>query len=536
VLRDHIRFIFRGRRVELKDFAPTRSLLDWLREDQRATGTKEGCNEGDCGACTVVLARLEDGRLVHRPVNACITFLGMVDGAEVLTVEDLAEGERLHPIQQAMVDHHGSQCGFCTPGIVMSLFAMSKDEGPVTRERINDQLAGNLCRCTGYRPIVDAAMAGLNGAGDHLDRAADERMAGLLALDDGAGAMVASGNQFFAAPHTLADLMSLYVAHPDATILAGATDVGLWITKQFRPVTKLIWLGRVAELQEIEDGPEALTIGAGVSHEKALPHFAAIHPDLGELGRRFGSKQVRAQGTVGGNIANGSPIGDWAPAFIALGADVALACFIPPPCGEGGPEQSAGSGGGRAALTGQVGATPSRPGSASPPSPQGGGMKSRTIPLESFFLAYGKQDRQPSEIVSAISIPKLKPSEHFRCLKISKRFDEDISAVMGAFKLTIINGKITAARIAFGGMAATPKRAPQTEAALTGASLADRATWAKAVAALANDYQPIDDMRASARYRQEMAKALLTKALIEIGGGSNTRIRAPQAMEMSHAS
>ncbi len=489
-LRDHIRFIFRGKPVELKAFAPTRSLLDWLREDQRASGTKEGCNEGDCGACTVVLARLEDGRLVHRPVNACITFLGMADGAEVLTIEDLAEGERLHPIQQAMVDHHGSQCGFCTPGIVMSLFAMSKDEGQVTRERINDQLAGNLCRCTGYRPIVDAAMAGLNGAGDHLDRAADERMARLLALDDGAGAMVASGNQFFAAPRTLADLMSLYAAHPDATILAGATDVGLWITKQFRPVTKLIWLGRVAELQEIEDGPEALTIGAGASHEQALPHLAAISPDLGELGRRFGSKQVRAQGTVGGNIANGSPIGDWAPAFIALGADVTLAAR----------------------------------------------EASRSIPLESFFIAYGKQDRQAGEIVSAISIPKLKSGEHFRCLKISKRFDEDISAVMGAFKLTVDRGTITAARIAFGGMAATPKRAPQTEAALTGALLADRASWAKAITALAVDYQPIDDMRASARYRGEMAKALLTKALIEIGGGANTRIRAPKAMEMSNAS
>jgi xanthine dehydrogenase small subunit len=522
-LRDHIRFIFRGRPVELKGFAPTRSLLDWLREEQRATGTKEGCNEGDCGACTVVLARVEGGQLVHRPVNACITFLGMADGAEVLTVEDLAKGERLHPVQQAMVDHHGSQCGFCTPGIVMSLFALGKDGGEVNRDRIDDQLAGNLCRCTGYRPIVDAAMAGLNGAGpDQFDARSAERITAIKALDDGVGTMVASSagphpepvegsramapdqveasfdklrmrsvdEGFFAAPRTLADLLSLYAEHPDATIVAGATDVGLWITKQFRPVTKLVWLGRVAELKKIEDGPDVLTIGAGVSHEAALPPLAAISPDLGELGRRFGSKQVRAQGTVGGNIANGSPIGDWAPAFIALGAEVTLAAF----------------------------------------------EASRSIPLVSFFIAYGKQDRQPCEIVSAISIPKLRPYEHFRCLKISKRFDEDISAVMGAFKLTVANGTITAARIAFGGMAATPKCAPLTEAALTGASLTDRATWAKAIAALANDYQPIDDMRASARYRQEMAKALLTKALIEIGGGVNTRIRAPQAREMSHAS
>jgi xanthine dehydrogenase small subunit len=367
VLRDHIRFIFRGRPVELKGFSPTLSLLEWLREDQRATGTKEGCNEGDCGACTVVLARLEGGRLVHRPVNACITFLGMVDGSEVLTIEDLTNCERLHPIQQAMVDHHGSQCGFCTPGIVMSLFALGKDGGVVDRDRINDQLAGNLCRCTGYRPIVDAAMAGLKGEPDHLERAAGERIARLTALDDGQGAigvaassphpelvegsraalgsqagssfdrlrMRAEGGPFFAIPRNLGELLPLYAAHPDATILAGATDVGLWITKQFRPVTKLIWIGRVAEMQAVESYPDRLIIGAGVSHEAALSHLAAVSPDLGELGRRFGSKQVRAQGTVGGNIANGSPIGDWAPAFIALGAEVRLVSFIPPPCGEG---------------------------------------------------------------------------------------------------------------------------------------------------------------------------------------------------------
>jgi xanthine dehydrogenase small subunit len=494
-LRDHIRFIFRGKPVELKGFSPTRSLLDWLREDQRATGTKEGCNEGDCGACTVVLARLENGRLVHRPVNACITFLGMADGAEVLTVEDLAEGQTLHPVQQAMVDHHGSQCGFCTPGIVMSLFAMSKEEGEVTRERINDQLAGNLCRCTGYRPIVDAAMAGL---GPLVAEAAfsDPDRANVLAqlMSDG-DATVRSGDGFFAAPRSFKTMTALYAEHPDATIVAGATDVGLWITKQFRPIRKIIFIGNVEDFEEIIDAGDVVIIGAGASHEQALPYLAAIHPDLGELGRRFGSKQVRAQGTVGGNIANGSPIGDWAPAFIALGAEIQL----------------------------------QRKGDA-------GKIDLRRMPLESFFIAYGKQDKKPGELLTTVWVPKLQPDEHFRCLKISKRFDEDISAVMGAFKLTITNGTISSARIAFGGMAATPKRAPLTEAALTGASLTDRATWAKAIVALAQDYQPIDDMRASARYRQEMAKALLTKALIEIGGGANTRIRAPQSMEMSHAS
>jgi xanthine dehydrogenase small subunit len=483
-MRDHIRFIFRGRTIALKDFRPTRSVLDWLREDERAVGTKEGCNEGDCGACTAVIARIEAGKLVHRPINTCITFLGMLDGSELITIEDLADEGRLHPIQQAMVDHHGSQCGFCTPGIVMSLFAMAKGEVEVTRATVNDQLAGNLCRCTGYRPIVDAALASVGRSEDRFDRSVEARTAALAALDDHAGAVVADDDGFFAAPRSLDELLELAAAHVDATILAGATDVGLWITKQFRPVRKLIWLGRVPQLQRIDDTKDELTIGAGVTHEDAMPHLAAISPDLGELGRRFGSKQVRAQGTVGGNIANGSPIGDWAPAFIALGAKAGLACS---------------------------------------------GAR-RSLPLEDFFIAYGKQDRRPGEIVEHLWIPKPGSGTQFRCFKISKRFDEDISALMGAFQIVAAKGSVMGARIAFGGMAATPKRAHRTEAALTGASLKDRDTWGAAMAALAEDYQPISDMRASARYRLETAQALLQKALIEIGGGSGTRLHAPSAM------
>jgi xanthine dehydrogenase small subunit len=537
-VRDHIRFIFRGQSIDLRGFAPTRSVLDWLREDKRATGTKEGCNEGDCGACTAVVVRLENGRLVHRPINTCITFLGMLDGAELLTIEDLPDGSKLHPIQQAMVDHHGSQCGFCTPGIVMSLFAMDKDGGEVTLDRINDQLAGNLCRCTGYRPIIDAALASVGKGEDQFDRASAERMARLEALL-GEGALVENGQGFFAAPQSLNELLILYAAHPDATILAGATDVGLWITKQFRPITKLIWLGRVGELKERfdsegrlyarpeDDKDHIIRIGASVSHEEAMPYLMSISPDLGELGRRFGSKQVRAQGTVGGNIANGSPIGDWAPAFIALDAELELV--------------SAGELTNYPLIKAQEKRSPVvKRSDAAPdfhilsrarPKPTW-----RRIPLESFFIAYGKQDRQPSEIVSSITIPKLQPGEHFRCFKLSKRFDEDISALMGAFKLTIRDGTITAARIAFGGMAATPKRASATEAALVGAKLDDRTTWQPALAVLATDYQPISDMRASACYRQEAAQALLIKALIEIGGGQNTRLHQPKMMEAIHAS
>jgi xanthine dehydrogenase small subunit len=484
-LRNCISFIFRGKRIELSAFSPVRSVLNWLREDQRATGTKEGCNEGDCGACTAVVVRQENGKLVHRPINTCITFLGMLDGAELLTIEDLSQGSTLHTIQQAMVDHHGSQCGFCTPGIVMSLFAMGKERKVVNRETINDQLAGNLCRCTGYRPIVDAATASLiNAPADHFDAVVEERLARLAAMDQDPGAMVTSADGFFAAPRTVEELLALRAAHPDATILAGATDVGLWISKQFRPITKLIWLGRVSALQAITLTDTALILGAGVTHEAAIPHLASLSPDLAELGRRFGSTQVRAQGTIGGNIANGSPIGDWAPAFIALGAELTL---------------------------------------------EKQGAK-RVLPLQDFFISYGKQDREPTEIVTSLRIPTLSHNEHFRCLKISKRFDEDISALMGAFKITVADGVVTQARIAFGGMAATPRRAPQTEAALVGASLSDEITWAQAIAALAVDYQPIDDMRASATYRRQTAGVLLKKALIEIAGGTHTRIHHPRTV------
>jgi xanthine dehydrogenase small subunit len=489
-MRDHIRFIFRGKPIELADFSPTRSVLDWLREDKRAVGTKEGCNEGDCGACTAVLVRWEGSRgFVFRPINTCITLLGMLDGAVLFTIEDLAEGGKLHPIQQAMVDHHGSQCGFCTPGIVMSLYAMSKSEGPITRATVNDQLAGNLCRCTGYRPIVDAALAALP-VGDHVTSPHEFEAPELVAqmMSDG-DAIVRWEDGFFAAPRQFTTMMTLAAEHPDATIVAGATDVGLWITKQFRPIRKVIWIGNVEDFDVIIDAGDLLIFSAGASHEKSLPYLAAISSDLGELGRRFGSKQVRAQGTVGGNIANGSPIGDWAPAFIALGTDVQL--------------QMRGA---------------------------SGKVEMRRMALEDFFIGYGKQDRRPGELLTTIWVPKPQPDEHFRCFKISKRFDEDISALMGAFKLTVVKGKVTAARIAFGGMAATPKRAPKAEAALVGAKLADRATWDVAIAALAEDYQPIGDMRASARYRMETAQALLRKALIEIGGGAGTRLHEPPQM------
>jgi xanthine dehydrogenase small subunit len=471
--RAKLTFRFRGRRIELASFSPRATLLDWLREEAGAKGTKEGCAEGDCGACTVVLSRLSAGALAHRPVNACVLLLGQVDGAEVLTIEDLADGDALHPIQQAMVDFHASQCGFCTPGIVMSLFALYHEREPATYRSVCEALAGNLCRCTGYRPIVGAALASCDGEpADRFEAQAAERRAGLEALADGRDLFVGDEDAFFAAPASEAALADLYARHPQAILVGGATDVGLWVTKQLRELRQVIWLGRVAGLDAIETAPEGLRLGASATLARATPHLNSLHPDLGALMARFGSRQVREAGTVGGNIANGSPIGDLAPALIALGGRVELRQ----------------------------------------------GETSRVLALEDFFLAYGKQDRMSGEYVRALLAPKLRANQAYRAFKVSKRFDEDIAAVMGAFRFTLDGRRIEEARVAYGGMAATPKRAASAQGALIGASLDDRSSWNAAIAALAGDFTPLTDMRASAPYRAHVAANLMTKALIEVAG------------------
>ncbi|MGY6568737.1 MAG: xanthine dehydrogenase small subunit [Salinarimonas sp.] len=476
-----IRFTRNGVPCEVADFHPRTTLLDYLREQMRALGTKEGCGEGDCGACTVALGRLREGRLVYEPVNACILLLGQIDGADLVTIEDLAQDGALHPVQEAMVVHHGSQCGFCTPGIVMSLFVLHEEAPrPLDKGMIDDALAGNLCRCTGYRPIRDAARAASSAPSDTAFSASRAGRATALAdLDDGRNLFVGDEARFFAAPASLAALEALCAAHPDATLLAGSTDVGLWLTKSLREIEKIIWLGRVSELATLEEGEGGLAIGAMVSHARAHPALAQLDPDLGELMRRFGSAQVRASGTVGGNIANGSPIGDLAPAMIAWGAELHLRS----------------------------------------------GQGSRAMALEDYFIAYGKQDRRPGEFVWKVTLPPLPRGHAFRCLKVSKRFDEDISAVMGAFRIGLDGRRISAARIAYGGMAATPKRAGAAEAALIGADLDDPSSWQAACEALCRDYTPLSDHRASAGYRARVARNLLIKALHEIGGEGSGQMR-----------
>ena len=457
------------RRLEAVD--PNLTVLRYLREVEGLTGTKEGCAEGDCGACTVVLGVPEGAAMRYQAVNACILFLPALDGKQLITVEHLkGADDRLHPAQDAMVQHHGTQCGFCTPGFIMSLFALYEEGGEPDRGRIDDALAGNLCRCTGYGPIVKAArdMAHLEPNQPACVTPGVAQRLARLDRDDSLAHESAEGRFF--APRSVDELAELALAHPEATLLAGGTDVGLWVTKALRRLDPVIYLGRVAELAELKRFDDRLEIGAAVTYHQAHQAIAEAYPDFGEVIRRLGCRQVRNVGTIGGNIGNGSPIGDGPPPLIALGARLVLRR----------------------------------------------GAERREIALEDYFIDYGKQDRQPGEFIETIVLPLHGPDSQLRCYKVSKRFDQDISAVLGAFHLRIEDGQVAAARICYGGMAGTPKRALSCEAALIGQPWTE-ATVQQGRVALDSDFTPMSDQRASADYRLRVAKNLLTKAFHETG-------------------
>jgi xanthine dehydrogenase small subunit len=471
-----IRFYHRGQIVEVGDAAPTRSVLDWLREDARCTGTKEGCNEGDCGACTVVLGTLAaegDPQAVRglslQTVNACIQFLPTLDGKALFTVEDLQRGEALHPTQQAMVECHGSQCGFCTPGFVMSMWNSYERHTACgtrpSRQQLADDLAGNLCRCTGYRPILDAGQRMFELPAVRLDTA--PVIAALRSMASDTRFEYEHGARFMA-PTSLDDFAALREQHPQARLLAGSTDIGLWVNKQFRPLGDLLYIGKVDALQRIAPRDDGLWIGAAASLESAWRAIVQRWPALTDVWLRFASPPIRHAGTMGGNVANGSPIGDAPPILMALDAQIELRR----------------------------------------------GARVRRMPLPDFYVDYMKNRLEPGEFVQAIVIPPLAADRQVRGYKISKRFDSDISALCLGAAIELDGDTVRAVRLAYGGMAATVRRAAATEAALVGRPWSAESV-AAAQAALAQDFTPLTDMRASAAYRLQVAQNLLQRFWLE---------------------
>ncbi|MFV0384518.1 xanthine dehydrogenase small subunit [Paracoccus sp. (in: a-proteobacteria)] len=467
-MTSELMFLLNDREIRLTGIGPTDTLLDFLRIGQRLTGTKEGCAEGDCGACTVLLGRLTPDGLIYEPVNACIRFLASCHACHVVTVEHLrgADGG-LHPVQQAMVDHHASQCGFCTPGVVMALYGLWMTDPQAGAAEVETALQGNLCRCTGYAPIVRAALAAIRAGGQARDMLATEReaVAARLRAMRGGRVELSKDGQRAIIPADEDDLAAVLEAHPGATLVAGATDVGLWVTKLLRDIAPAVFIGHLMKDAQVLGG--RIRLGAGVTYSEAAPLIAEHIPALHDYWLRIGGWQVRNMGTVSGNIANGSPIGDVSPVLIALGARIVLR----------------------------------------------NGAARREIALQDFFLDYGKQDRRQGEFVEEVIVPTC-PDARIAAYKVSKRRDSDITAVAAGFCVTKRDGVIIGARVAFGGMAAIPKRAAQAEAALLGQPFAAE-SFEVAARAVGQDFQPLSDWRASADYRSAVAANLFRRFWLE---------------------
>ncbi|MES2192212.1 MAG: xanthine dehydrogenase small subunit [Pseudomonadota bacterium] len=467
-IRKTINFVRRGEVVSLSNVPPERTLLEVLREDLACTGTKEGCGEGDCGACTVVLGEAEGNGVRYRAINSCIRLAHSIDGMALWTVEDIAgEDGALHPAQEALVQCHGSQCGFCTPGFVMSLFGMYQNHvrngDQITRELAQEELSGNLCRCTGYRPILDAAQA----MGTLPTAKVDETA--LLETLKSITPTHQSGS--YDSPRTLKALLEARATHPEAQIVAGCTDVGLWVTKMHMQFERVLDVTQVAELRRVEHYPHHIAMGAAVSLTDAFAALVADRPQLKTFASRFAGLPVRNSGTLGGNVANGSPIGDSMPLLIALGANVVLM-----------------------SIRGH-----------------------REMPLEKLYTGYRKNVMAPDEVLAWIKVPKAAAAENLKAYKISKRYDDDISAVCLVINLHIEKGTVNRASIGAGGVAATPVRAVKTEALLNGKPWT-QATVQQAMAVLRAEFSPISDMRASGAYRVQVLGNLLQRYWLKSQG------------------
>ena len=465
-------FVHRGQLVTLSHVPPDRTLLELLREDLGLTGTKEGCGEGDCGACTVVLGDAVHGRVRYQAVNACIRLAHSLNGMALWTVQDLAQADgTLHPAQQALLQCHGSQCGFCTPGFAMSMFALYQNNvcqgRPVSRALAQEALSGNLCRCTGYRPILDAAQQMGSLPPVQVDEAELLQKLELAAL----ASVSPEADWIYIAPTTQAELLAARAAYPQAQVVAGGTDVGLWITKQHRQFAQVLDVTRAAELRRIEEDGAGLRIGAAVTLTDAFAALQRQWPQLQRFAARFAGLPVRNAGTLGGNVANGSPIGDSMPLLIALRAQVVLA-----------------------SMRGE-----------------------RTLALEDLYTGYRQTALAPDELLVRIVVPRPAPEGLLRAYKVSKRWDDDISAVCLALHLDIADGVVRRASIGAGGVAATPARARETEALLTGQP------WTEALAqrageALQAEFTPISDMRASGAYRRTVLASLMRRYWLESQG------------------
>ncbi|HEY2526461.1 MAG TPA: xanthine dehydrogenase small subunit [Xanthobacteraceae bacterium] len=462
------RMLLNGAAVELSDVSPMMTLLDWLRGPAGLTGTKEGCAEGDCGACTVVVEkRKRDGTIDRMAINACLTMVGQVNGLGLRTVEGLAGADgALHPVQAAFVATGGTQCGFCTPGFIMAAYAFVANREPGEAARIHDALAGNLCRCTGYRSIVEAIARVSPLTRDPIELS----VAKLAALAEPQSQCFGTPAQRFDAPRSLADALALRAQFPQAMLLAGGTDVGLLTSRERVLIPHIICVANVAELNVIDEAADALTLGAAVTYTQARDLLVEHYPALERYLVRLGSRQIRNMGTIGGNLGTASPIGDFLPVLLALDARVRVA--------------SAARGG-------------------------------RDLDVAAFFTGYRRNALAADELIVAIVLPKLAIGAAFFVDKISKRYDQDISAVCAAYRICIVNGAMREVRLAFGGMAATPRRALRAEQALEGCPPTDSA-FAAAAATLAEEFQPIGDWRASAQYRLMVATNLLRRLQLRV--------------------